>query len=123
MALFKPSPATHVCRNCGNQVRPIVSTKLNGCFLIVLLIFFIIPGLLYWVWAGTQKILTCPKCNAQNTLIPLESPEGKRLVQGSEAGSQAQSQQASRDERPCPWCAEPILTEAKVCKHCGRDVT
>ena len=25
------------------------------------------------------------------------------------------------DRRPCPWCAEPIRVEAKVCKHCGRD--
>lgn len=25
-------------------------------------------------------------------------------------------------ERKCPHCAEKILREAKVCKHCGRDV-
>jgi len=29
---------------------------------------------------------------------------------------------AAREERDCPWCAEPILTRARVCKHCGRDV-
>lgn len=23
---------------------------------------------------------------------------------------------------PCPYCAEAIKPEAKVCKHCGRDV-
>lgn len=27
-----------------------------------------------------------------------------------------------RIERECPYCAEPILARAKVCKHCGRDV-
>ena len=27
-----------------------------------------------------------------------------------------------RDERDCPHCAEKILVQAKVCKHCGRDV-
>lgn len=27
-----------------------------------------------------------------------------------------------RMERDCPWCAERILTRARVCKHCGRDV-
>jgi len=26
------------------------------------------------------------------------------------------------DERRCPHCAEIIRVEAKVCKHCGRDV-
>jgi hypothetical protein len=29
---------------------------------------------------------------------------------------------APRDERDCPYCAERILTRARVCKHCGRDV-
>jgi len=24
--------------------------------------------------------------------------------------------------RTCPFCAEPIRQEAKVCKHCGRDL-
>lgn len=28
-----------------------------------------------------------------------------------------------REERECPYCAEPILARAKVCKHCGRDVS
>lgn len=23
---------------------------------------------------------------------------------------------------PCPYCAEPIMRAAKVCKHCGRDI-
>jgi hypothetical protein len=27
-----------------------------------------------------------------------------------------------RKERDCPFCAEPILERARVCKHCGRDV-
>ena len=27
-----------------------------------------------------------------------------------------------RVERDCPWCAEPILARARVCKHCGHDV-
>jgi len=27
-----------------------------------------------------------------------------------------------RVERDCPWCAEPILARARVCKYCGRDV-
>lgn len=32
------------------------------------------------------------------------------------------SEAAKREERDCPYCAERILTRAKVCKHCGRDV-
>ncbi len=29
---------------------------------------------------------------------------------------------AARLERKCPWCAEMILIDAQVCKHCGRSV-
>jgi ribosomal protein L32 len=27
------------------------------------------------------------------------------------------------DLRECPYCAEKILGKARVCKHCGRDIT
>ena len=38
---------------------------------------------------------------------------------GAPAGAAA----LPRDERECPFCAERILVKAKVCKHCGRDVS
>jgi hypothetical protein len=41
------------------------------------------------------------------------------------SNSRPSSQPASgelRRERTCPWCAERILAEARVCKHCHRDV-
>lgn len=30
--------------------------------------------------------------------------------------------QSPREERECPHCAELILTKAKICKHCGKEV-
>jgi len=105
---------THLCKNCGNQVRPVVSSKLNGCFLVVLLFFFIVPGVLYFFWAGTQKVVTCPKCKSQNTMVPLKSPEAQRLLGASTLVS-APTPASVRVERNCPWCAEPILAAAKVC--------
>jgi len=30
---------------------------------------------------------------------------------------------ANREEQDCPWCAERILLRAKLCKHCGREVS
>jgi uncharacterized membrane protein YdbT with pleckstrin-like domain len=29
----------------------------------------------------------------------------------------------ARAERPCPFCAEPILAAAKICRFCNRDVS
>jgi predicted RNA-binding Zn-ribbon protein involved in translation (DUF1610 family) len=26
------------------------------------------------------------------------------------------------DRWPCPHCSEPVLSTAKVCPHCGRDI-
>lgn len=37
-------------------------------------------------------------------------------------GFMAQADAAGRGERICPFCAETIKCQAKVCKHCGRDV-
>lgn len=33
-----------------------------------------------------------------------------------------QLQATNQDRRPCPYCAEMILREAKVCRFCGRDI-
>lgn len=38
------------------------------------------------------------------------------------AGDVAVRPEGLRVERECPWCAEPILARARVCKHCGREV-
>ena len=27
-----------------------------------------------------------------------------------------------QDEKKCPFCAESILLDARVCKHCGREL-
>jgi len=42
---------------------------------------------------------------------------------GAVAPANAYALQAPREERDCPFCAERILVKARVCKHCGRDVS
>lgn len=57
-----------------------------------------------------------------NISAPLEF---RRQVQGQVTSQEVTGVIASgpaRDERECPFCAELILTRAKVCKHCGREV-
>lgn len=26
------------------------------------------------------------------------------------------------DSKTCPWCAETVKVQAKICKHCGKDL-
>lgn len=54
-----------------------------------------------------------------NIADPLEF---RRQIQGQVTALDAPSIEAPRQERDCPFCAERILTRAKVCKHCGREV-
>lgn len=52
----------------------------------------------------------------QSQIIAQEDRRGTQFQAG---GSDPRS---PRVERECPYCAEPILARARVCKHCGRDV-
>jgi membrane protein YdbS with pleckstrin-like domain len=51
----------------------------------------------------------------QSQVVALDERRGSP---GTPAGASG----GSRVERDCPFCAEPILARARVCKHCGRDV-
>lgn len=44
------------------------------------------------------------------------------LVAGPNTANVEQKQIDSGGHRKCPHCAELVKTDAKVCKHCGRDV-
>jgi uncharacterized membrane protein YdbT with pleckstrin-like domain len=51
----------------------------------------------------------------QSQIVALEGRRGDR-------GAHFAAVEPVRQERECPYCAELILTRARVCKHCGRDV-
>lgn len=51
----------------------------------------------------------------QGQIVELEERRGAAAPRAIAGG-------AARIERDCPFCAEPILARARVCKHCGRDV-
>jgi membrane protein YdbS with pleckstrin-like domain len=51
----------------------------------------------------------------QTQVVALDERRGAPGLTGGRSG-------APRVERDCPFCAEPILARARVCKHCGREV-
>lgn len=64
----------------------------------------------------TLELIPAPlefRRQVQGQIVELEERRG--LVASPAAGG-------ARVERDCPYCAEPILARARVCKHCGRDV-
>jgi membrane protein YdbS with pleckstrin-like domain len=53
----------------------------------------------------------------QSQVVAFEERRGSPI-----SASSSDEPDAARVERECPYCAEPILARARVCKHCGRDV-
>jgi rubrerythrin len=68
---------------------------------------WIVPGLVYSVWRRARDPDLCPTCG----YFPMVRKEAMSALVAQK-----------RESRPCPWCAEEILAQAIVCKHCGRDV-
>jgi hypothetical protein len=55
----------------------------------------------------------------QSQIVKLEERRSRPSL-GGEARSLPSPR--ARVERDCPYCAEPVLARASVCKHCGRDI-
>lgn len=100
-------PGEYWCTTCHHDAK---AAKRPGSIWIeiVLWLFFIIPGVIYSIWRLASSAKVCPHCGMA-TLIPAAvKPDTPKPI--------------TRTEKSCPHCAEPILAQAKVCKHCGRDV-
>lgn len=50
--------------NCGYKGKGKESGGKSGCLLIILLLFGILPGILYLLFAGSKSIV-CPKCGCK----------------------------------------------------------
>ena len=76
--LFGRKSKTYICKECG-YIGPAKKTYRGSVVMcLVLGMFFIVPGLLYWVWMFTGMHHVCPHCKS-TAIIPSDSPVGQRL--------------------------------------------
>jgi len=98
-----------ICKNCGHD--GIAERKLKSHFLItlVLLFFWLIPGIIHIIWRRTGLRDSCVKCGSTE-VVARNSPEGERLLALSDM---------SETHVKCPDCRELVFRDASKCKHCG----
>jgi hypothetical protein len=67
-----------ICSNCGSLNSD--TTKEDGSTLItiILLICYIIPGIIYFLWRGSTKRIICKNCK-NSTIIDAKTPLGKEM--------------------------------------------
>lgn len=111
----------YVCTQCGFLGLP--SWKVPGSTAITLILvwFAVVPAIIYSIWRNSNRFPACPQCGAPRSMIPSDSEMGRRYTREPQGITLTESSPA-RQERACPWCAEVILAQARVCKHCGREV-
>lgn len=81
-----------VCTACGFVGKPKKITKGNVLVELILWLFFIIPGLIYSIWRLSSRYTACPNCKNQATMIPVDSPNGQRLLAEQKAIQPKQSE-------------------------------
>ena len=68
-----------ICPSCGTQGEPETATRGSIWIEIVLWLCLIVPGLIYSLWRLSTRGDVCSACG-QKGLIPVNSPNGKRLA-------------------------------------------
>lgn len=70
----------YICQTCGIRGYPEMKSRGSWRITGVLLLFFIVPGVLYSIWRQTSRYPVCPWCKEPG-MIPIDSPHGRQLFQ------------------------------------------
>ena len=70
----------YICRNCGYVGLPITITPGSFGIELLLWIAFLIPGIIYSIWRLTARYKGCPQCKSRDSMIPITSSLGAKLL-------------------------------------------
>lgn len=112
------------CIACGH----VGATKLRGNIFItiILLFFWIIPGIMYMAWRRGGSV--CSACGSNNVKlfipiqkVPMQKQPTPIIVRDAfqNNANHLSNMDGDVELKSCPFCAEPIRISAIKCKHCG----
>jgi len=93
-----PAPIMRYCTACGSTGVPLVRDQGSDVVFVLLILFFLIPGIIYAAWRSSTRQLICPRCG-HASMIPLDSPLARHAVHDC------------RGEKFCEICGRPMAAE------------
>ena len=110
------------CTKCGHVGVPNIENvrEISTGLLIVLLLFGILPGLVYLIFGGsTQPYYECTQCRGRLCLIPADSPVAQSTL-GTRP--QAPALNAGIAAKFCNSCGTSLAAGSRFCSSCGQAV-
>lgn len=74
-----PKKTTHVCTQCGSEIRAAKITPGSFGMELLLWLFFLVPGVIYSIWRIAARYTGCPVCDSRN-IVPLGTPMANRVL-------------------------------------------
>jgi hypothetical protein len=74
----EPRDTRTVCTRCGTVAQQVYIKQGSEIMILLLLFFFIVPGVLYWLYCSSKNYWGCPRCFSGD-IIPLDSPLAAKI--------------------------------------------
>ncbi|MGN7836321.1 Pmp3 family protein [Acinetobacter sp. 22323] len=100
------------CKQCGES-----KLKGSGWITLILILFYIIPGLIYMVWRRSG-LGECKFCGSSDVI-----PASQKPINQIQTPNISQPLFENVPHKNCPDCRELIRFDARKCKHCGSYIT
>jgi LSD1 subclass zinc finger protein len=118
-----PDGGGDVCLTCYSVVHAKRETKGPAWIGWVLLPFYLLPGILYFVWRSRSQRAVCPRCGSE-ALVPATSARAIEIISGTAA---AKISSGGGRIETCPSCLLPVNFPAGArrvpCPHCTTNLT